>query len=374
MNKYSIQYHSRTQVALTKLDKQQTLPLPGWVFNFPVEEVKILLFDAIKRTDDVNLHTGLNLITVLKANSLEEAKETSKNFVETILNLVSFSTLTSCSPARLVSTMSIADAETEAYPFLHYAYPFDEQEIIGSLSVINEPSFGELFDAYTKSSHQQRILRALTWLRKGIGEENPVDEFISHWIGLEVIKSILCRNLRYKIKKPRDWDGVKDIFASKLSYQNFDDIKNARRKLFHAGREEDRLDNEFMREIRSYLEPMRKAIIFGIGSIWGLGDNTILTIANKIPQRIKKSHWSVIKGELENITRDFDKLVKNYPTINAEIVNKQFSLNQEGNLTVKFKVTHHFHGPSEAKWKVKAIELWGDKDAGIQTADIEHNT
>ncbi len=366
MNKYSIQYHSRTRVALAKLDKQQTLPLPGWVFNFPVEEVKIFLFDAIKRSNDVNLHTGLNIITTLKANSLEEAEETSKNFVETTLNLISFSTLTSCSAAKLVSIINVSDANTEAHPFIHYAYPFDEQEIIGSLSVINEPTFRESFDAYTKSSHQQRTLRALTWLRKGIGEENSVDEFISHWIGLEVIKHVLSPE---KINTDEEWEKVEEIFTNRLHFQDFKKIKqNGRNGLLHGFRQ---LDNEFVKEIGSYVEPIRKTLIFCIGSILGLEDDTILTITNKTPRRIRQAPWTVEEGVLKNIPEDFDELVKNYPMIDSEIVNKKFSIAKKGELSITLTVNHRFHGPSDATWEVKATELWGDKDAGIKHTDFK---
>jgi len=365
MNRYCIHYHARTLVALAKRDKQQTFPLPGWVFNFPAQEVKVFLFDAIKQADGVNLHTGLNIVTALKASSLEEAKETSKSFVETTLNLVSFSTLTSCNSAKLVSTINISDADVEAHPFRSYVYPFDDQETIGSLGLINEATFGVIFDAYTRSSHQQRILRALTWLRKGIGEDNTVDEFICYWTGLEVIRSILRRKLQYKTKNPKAWDGVEDIFANKLSFQNFGAVQDARRRLFHGGKEEDRLDNQFVKEIECYLEPMRKTLIFCIGSILGLKDSTMSSIANKTPRRIRRNPWSVVEGELKNIPRDFDELVKNYPIIEAEKANKRFSIDKRGELSLTFSVTHHFHGPSSAKWEIKATELWGDRDAGI---------
>lgn len=369
MNRYCIQYHSRTSVALAERDKQQILPLTGWVFDFPVQEVKMFLFDAIKHTDDVNLHTGLNIVTALKASSLEEAKRTSKDFTESTLNLVSFSTLTSCSPAKLVGTINISDADTEAYPFKSYAYPFDEQETIGSLSLINEPTFRVIFDAYIKNSHQPRILRALTWLRKGIGEENSVDEFTSYWTGLEVIKCILRRDLRRRVRHVREWDGVKDIFTNKLHFQDFDTIKKAGRNgLLHGFRE---LSSEFVAEISTYLEPVRKTLIFCIGSILGLQDSTILAIANKTPRRIRQNPWSVIEGVLQNIPRDFEELAKNYPIIEVQTTNKKFSINEKGALSITLRITHRFRGPSDARWKVKATELWGDKDAGIKYVDFK---
>lgn len=361
MDRYSIQYYSRTLAALVGRDKQQTFPLSRWVFDFPVHEVKIVLFDSIKRTDNINLHTGLNMITALKANSVEKASETSKGFVETLLNLVSFSTLTFCNPAKLVSVINISDTDTEAHPFMHYVYPFDGQEILGSVSVIEEATFKALWEAYNKSLQQHRIMRAMSWLRKGIGEESTVDEFISYWIGLEVIKHVLSSE---KMNTDKDWEKVEEIFTNRLHFQDFKKIKrDGRNGLLHGFRQ---LDDEFVKEIGSYVESIRKTLIFCIGSILGLEENTILTITSKTPRRIKQAPWTVMKGNLKNLLRDFNELVKNYPTLDAEIINKQFSINQEGNLAIKFKVTHHFRGPSAIKWELREIEHWGDKDAGIQ--------
>jgi len=361
MNRYYIQYHSQTIASLKGRKEQQTFPFDGWVVDFPKLELRIVLADSVKETASINLHTGLNIIANLRANSVEEAKETSKNVVETILNLISFSTLTHCNAAKLVSIASIVDKEP--HRFTHFAYPFDGHEMMGSVRIVDEPTFRAIFEAFYESSNQQRIMRALTWLRKGIGEENSVDEFVSYWVGLEVAKPILRRNLRRKVRNPREWDGVEDIFTGKLRFNNFGAIKKkARNGLLHGFRE---LDDEFMREISGYLDPIRKTLVCCIGSILGLEDNAILTIANKTPARIPQV-WTVMDGDLRNLPRDLNELLEKYPTVDAEILNKEFSIDGSGNLSMKFTVNHHFHGPNDTKWNVKSVELWGNREAGIQ--------
>ena len=367
MNRHIVQYHSRTLAALAGIAKQQTFPLSGWIFNYPNlpnYELKIALSDHVKKTDNINLHTGLNITADIKTDSEEEARDISKNYVETLLNLISFSTLTYCDAATLVSIISITDKET--YPFSYYVYPFSEQEIVSGLRIIDQPTFDAVFEAYDKSSYRPRTLRALTWLRKSIGEENPVDQFICYWTALEVIKGILRRKLQHQVRNPREWDGIKVILTNKLSYQDFDAIKNSRRRLFHGGKEEDKLDDDFVREIKTYLEPMRKALVFGIGSIWGLEDDAIATIANKTPRRAERMPWTVLKGTLENLPKDFNELIKNYPTLEAEITKKQFSISQKGNLEVEFKVSHRFHAISGVKLALTETQAWGKKDSGIQ--------
>jgi hypothetical protein len=371
MNRYIVQYHSRTLATLVRIAKQQTFPLSGWIFNYPNlpnYELKIALSDHVKKTDNINLHTGLNIITDLEADSEEEAKDISKIHVENLLNLISFSSVTYCDAAKLVSIISITDKDT--HPLSCYVYPFSEQEIISGLRVIDQPTFSRVFEAYDRSSHQS-TLRALAWLRKGIGEENSVDEFICYWTALEVIKGILRRNLQHQIKKTREWDGIKVILTDKLSFHDFDDSKEARRRLFHGGKEEDKLDEDFIRKIKTYLEPMRKAFIFGIGSIWGLAEDTILSIANKTPRRIEQMPWTTLKGNLKNLQKDFTELIKNYPTFEAEITNKQFSISQEGNLELEFKLAHHFHATDAVTFTPTGTQLWGKKDSGVQQVVIK---
>jgi len=367
MNRYSIRYHSRTLAALASIAKQQTFPLSGWIFNYPNlpnYELKIALSDHVKKADNINLHTGLNITADVKADSEEEAKDISKNHVETLLNLISFSTLTYCDAATLVSIISITDKET--HPLSYYVYPFSEQEIIGGLRIIDQPAFGIVFEAYDKSSYQPRTLRALTWLRKGIGEENPVDQFISYWTGLEVIKHVLSPE---KMNTDKEWEEVEKIFKDRLHRQDFKEIKQAGRNgLLHGFRV---LDNEFVREIGNYVEPIRKTLIFCIGSVLELEDDTISSIANKTPRRIEQMPWTILKGNLENLPKDFDELIKNYPTLEGEITNKKFSISQDEDLKVEFTVTHRFHATGAVSFTPTETQVRGKKDSGIQQVALK---
>lgn len=366
MARYTVQHYSRTLVALVRIAEQQISPLPSWAFDFSGNKVKIALLDSVKKTDNINLHTGLDIISTLRAGSAEEATETAKSFVEMLLNLVSFSCLAFCGSARLVSIISVSDTDAKIHPVRHYVYPFDGEEILGSLSVIKEPEFGAIFEAYSRSSYKPRTIRALSWLRKGIGEDGPVDEFICYWIGLEAIKHVLSPK---KTNADEEWEEVEEVFRKRLNRQDFKEIKQAGRNgLLHGFRQ---VDKEFVEEIKGYVEPVRKTLIFCIGSVLGLKDDILLTIANKTPRRIRRNPWGVINGAIRDISENFDEIVRNYPRVDAEIANKTFSIDDEGEIGIKFSVAHHFRGPSSAKWRIEGIELWGDKDAGMKNAEIK---
>jgi len=366
MNRYCFQYYSRTLASVAGRKDQQVSPRQGWNFDFPNARLKIALMDSVKSANGVNLHTGLNMIVYIEADSRGDARETSTNFTETLLNLITYSTLAYCSPAKLINVMEIS--AKEPHQFEHYVYPFDEQELMGSLSAIDKVLFGAIFESYKRSSYQQRVMRSLSWLRKGVGEQNKVDQFVSYWVGLEVIKHILRRNLATKMRNPGEWAGVEDIFTCKLHFEKFDTVKkDGRNGLLHGFRE---LDDKFVREIASHVEPLRKTLIFCIGTVLGLADNTTFTISNKTPRGIPRGYSSIIKGRIRNLPVAFKELVENYPVIDAEISNREFSLSESGDLNLKFSTSHHFRGPSDTKWDVEAMELWGDGDAGIRRGYI----
>jgi hypothetical protein len=396
VNRYIIQYHSKTLAALAGRKKQQVFPLSAWTFNYPNLlncELKMVLHDLVGKVDNINFHKGLIISADIKANSEEEAVDISSNNVETLLSLISFCTLTFCEPARLVSIISILDANTKDCPFKHYVYPFDDEEkYIGSLSVINEHAFGTVFGAYDEcdeNSYKPRVLRALSWLRKGIGEKNSVDEFVCCWIGLETIKHLLSNDKRkhwnileaikhiYLRRRTRskkrnvgdEWVEVEKIFHRRLNRKDFKKIKQAGRNgLLHGFRP---VDKQFVNEITGYVGPIRKTLIFCLGSILGLEDDILLPITNKTPRRIRKNPWSILKGVIRNIPEDFEELVKNYPTVDAKIANKKFSITDDGKVTMTFEVPHHFRGPDGVQWKVASTEFWGDKDTGIENVEVK---
>ena len=186
---------------------------------------------------------------------------------------------------------------------------------------------------------------------------------------MEVIKHVLSPE---RINTNEEWEKVEEIFTKELHFNDFRKIKQAGRNgLLHGFRQ---LDYEFVREIGSYLASIRKALIYCLGSVLGLGSNTLLTITSKTPRKIEQPPWSVMKGNLKNLPREFSKLVSNYPRLDAEVTNKQFFIDQKGELTAQFKTVHHFSSESGIKWEVREIQQWGSKDAGIRqwTLDEVH--
>jgi hypothetical protein len=212
-------------------------------------------------------------------------------------------------------------------------------------------------------------MRALSWFRKGVGEENPVDEFISYWTGLEIVKCILRRNLKSQRKKVDEWDGVKDIYENILHYSRFDDgAKEARNGLLHGSHE---LSPDFVNEISTYIEPLRKTLIISIGEIIGLEKQVTDSIILKDIRKTSLNLFNVIEGEVEGLAYEFEKIVENYPKLRLEMHNIKCEFDSEGDLKVTGEQNLRFFCTPNAKLLTKAGELWAIKDPGVKNVSIK---
>ncbi len=74
--------------------------------------------------------------------------------------------------------------------------------------------------------------------------------------------------------------GVERLFVNKVKVDKviFTKIRSARGKLLHGGGP---LDDNFVNEIKDYNPKIRKALLFGIGKLLQVSDNTIENIIKK---------------------------------------------------------------------------------------------
>lgn len=388
MNRYVIEYYSRTLAALNNSKEHQTFNNSVWKYDYPNYkdcELNIYIKDRVVKHDNVFLHTGLSFFADIKIDSENEAKEVVKENVEQITNLISFSTLIYCAPAILVSIINIIP---DFSPFTYY--PQQTQEVINiSPTKINKSIFEIVQKAYEANNEKSRIQRALTWLRKGIGEDLRADEFISYWIGIEVVKhlllkeqlgnkkdrkliratkSILCKE---KVENIHEWDRVKEIYENELHFSQFNRVKqNGRNGLLHGFKQ---LDNAFMEEIIRYIEPIRKTLIFCVASVLNLDSTTKNNLYNYVPKK-NPDMKLILNTKLENLPNDISSIIQNPPKFDIGIVEKQYSINDDGKISMIVTTPHKFSCGNNVKFKGGEFQLWGNKDSGIEQAKIQKIT
>lgn len=388
MNRYIVEYFLKTRVSLSNTKEQQIEPQTQWKFNFPYfkqDKLTIILLDKLVRHDNVNLHCGLSFFVDIETLSGDEARKISKENVDQIINLISFSTLAFCGPATLVSAISIDSNDNQ---LIFYPQQIQEQEISNTKIKIGESEFKTIFDSYQKSDEKPRIMRALSWLRKGIGEENVVDEFLAYWTGLETIKNVLQKNTTIVIKKnwaissvykyittniwrllfkgkldnKHEWDKVREIFEQLTNRNDFNKIKqNGRNGLLHGFKQ---LDSKFMDEIKGYLNPIRKALINCLCIMLEMDPNTTSSLCIKSPKTIT-STFMIYKAKIENLPNDLNDIIKNPPSFGGGAIERHYMIDENGRIRMTVKTAHEFICGNNIRCSGVQIELWGDKESGI---------
>jgi hypothetical protein len=354
MSEFYIQYYTRTRLNICDWKEWQQTPLPAWRFNFG--DATVAMRDCVRQEGADKVHVGLEFIVQTHATNEEEAKDKSKTFVESILNFISFSTLSSCDAASIINIIEIK-RDTNLSPFQHYIYPFKDDFIIGSSVKIDEAVFGEIWNKYNKSGDRQRVMRAMSWFRKGLNETR-LDEFISYWIGVEILRDILKRSYMKEDVTDDKWEGTKKVFKNKVQYNKFSKIKEIRNGILHGYKE---LSDEFVKEAVKYTPILRKGLIACISTILDISDEIFNKIVNKEVRRVKSEQWQIIKGNFENLPSTFDGMIINYPKIEVKIKDKEMNRGKDGRLNITSKLEYTFLSGGDIKFKIKEVEVWGDK-------------
>ena len=222
MREFYIQYYSKTLLTIGDLEELQQTPLPLWQVDFG--DTTVVIQDCVRLEGADKLHAGLEFIVHACATNEEEAKEKSKGVVEFILNLISFSMLCSCDAAKIINVIEIK-MDTNISPLQYYIYPFENDFISWSLVKIDTAIFVEVWNNYDKNEHRKRLMRAMSWFRTGLNKKG-LDEFISYWVGVEILSKILKGNVDMRVKNELNKGIISEELIKILSLSSNASITN----------------------------------------------------------------------------------------------------------------------------------------------------
>ena len=361
--RYFLRYFIKTPNSIGNRKEIENGKISAWKFVFGNNEISLI--------DHID---GLFSDLLVEANSMEEAERKSKVFVENILNLIDFSTSSASSSAVLVN---IYDASPNKLPRREYKQifylPLKERNIFP----LNEKAFGEIFYCFN-NFNDKKIIRAISWLRKGHLEENCIDKFIAFWTGLEVINELLADKFNVplderKMKCKKDDGsfqeipitvGIRKLFEEIKEKKLFKEIRQTRGKLLHGGGS---LDDNFVNKIKEYNPIVRKALVFGIG-ILQIDDKIIEQIISQRSKRYTEKLKVIVKSHLIDFTPPRLEEVGKQPRldlVDRDLLKRYVKSDEELNLQERiiFKCIN-------AKFEGFTIELWGEEDTSIVNAQI----
>ncbi len=365
---FMIRHTASSFASIGTREEQQQGTIRGFKFQLPEPDLIIFLDNSSEEVDGIKVHVGLNIVMTIASTSEREAETESKLIVETWLNLISYSTLASCSPARLVSALEFT-GEPEPR-FKTNIYPFHKNTTLAAQSPIDQRELQELLLAFFRCDESEKTARALSWFRKGLNEENSVDEFIAYWSGLEVLKPLLRRQLKLQQRNVGPWDAIKQIYENEIQLGSFELIKETRNSLLHGYRP---LTTEFVREIETAIDPTRRMLIAAIAHSLDLKEATRVSLLCKEPRRTREYPWVALRGELINMPLDVQDIIENFPTITGE-PKTVHTIDDHGNLEVKIDLSLRFHGPDGMGYRGQLQEHRADKDTGILKIELANSS
>lgn len=361
MRRYFARYFIETPNAIGCRKDIESGRALGWRFKFGNNEIG--LYDYKQ---------GLCADCYVEAESQASAEERAKTFVENMLNLIDFSTSSASNSPLFISVYESTEGLTmRSFKQVFYV-PFSERNIV----LIDKDIFGGIFNNFDKNQ-DTRIMRAISWLRKGYLEQKFVDKFVAFWTGLESINELLCNFFQIskedrKIKCNKCGNeississvGIKNLFINNNT-KEFENIRRVRGKLLHGGGP---LDNTFVEEIKKYIPSVRKALIKGVSQLLLIKNEVIENILQKSGRLYNEQLRIILKANLTNFEPlALDEFSKQ-PRVDLSEQNLlDRMVNKNGKLNLKVRSNFIFRN---ATFNNISIELWGDDNTALENAQF----
>lgn len=359
IKRYFVRYFIKTPNSIGNRREVEEGKVFGWKFNLGNNEIS--LYDHKE---------GLFSDCYIEADSLKAAEEKSRTFIENILNLVDFSTSSASSPPLLINVYDASpDLIERDYKQVFY-FPLSER----NFAVIDKEIFTKIFQVFNKNK-DERITRAISWLRKGYLEQKYIDKFIAFWTGLESINELLCdlfkipsdeRRLKCKncgaLLHPIT-AGIKKLFIDeiKIDEEKFENIRRTRAKLLHGGGP---VDDDFVNKIKEYNPLIKKTLIVGLGKLLEMDKKDIDKIIQQKSKLYNETIRFIIKAKLVNFQPPELSKFNKQPKIDLigenllnRIIDNQGTLNLNSEIKLKL-LNAHFTNIT--------FEVWGEDNTCIK--------
>jgi hypothetical protein len=257
MKRYFVEHVVDTPMSIGDRHQHQVGPR-AIVYNIPNRNATIHIFDSLSAHKRYGITTskGLGVHMHLDAADLDDAVRTAKDITEVLLSTLAFASLSECPPAQWRRAYEVTSGLTvrEYRQYFNYHVPGTMQQIANEIYTGVFKSIDPLPD--------ERIIRAMTWFRLGLSQDNVYDELIYYWSALEnldgLLKGVLTK--RCSEKEPRLGKGMLRFFVTSLGYKTDDYwvLKNTRNDVIHGLVP---LSRDLTQKIRNQLPELRRSCI-----------------------------------------------------------------------------------------------------------------
>lgn len=385
MRTYFVHYFADSLFSVNSREEHQKNIFGALEFKFG-QVNKVFVRDVILQLDGVNCFSGLDFYVSLGAANRESAKLIAKAYVETLLNLLSFSTLAYSNAAYVQSVIEIDTNENPKHLFEYFVHKhtghlFPLERPLQKIDPILFNMIWEGWNSLADEKLKSRINRSISWFRKGLNETD-IDEFIAYFIGLEILSGNLNKKFDLEFKPAffqkikswvtrkkyhgTDWTGIEKLFLDYSLEIGFKQLKVKRNDIFHGYKA---LDLKFLEEIRSQIPIVRKAQVSAISVLLDIDPQSFFDRKYTKPLF---ERWDVVNGHFEDFTSNIEDLLNQYPTVKHERVHRDIKINESGDLVSHEKVEYTFNARADLKFHIGDVQSWSGKDTGIKNIEIKN--
>ncbi len=179
-------------LVLMALDARMTFSpkCDQYSFQFPTVSLSFCEFTGSRMAVLAGFSEGWAIEAVVEETDIDLAIRKTNDFLELLLSSVSFHSGLGMPKAKLILVYDITKGEEKRF-FRQYFY----DRIFSEPASVNlERLKGDVKKILTGSDQESnRILRAIRWFRKGLFHDDPLDQFLAFWHGLESLNSPLAR-------------------------------------------------------------------------------------------------------------------------------------------------------------------------------------
>lgn len=384
MKMYFVHYFADSLFSVNSRQEHQNNIFGALEFKFGHVN-KVFVRDVILQLDGVNCFSGLDFYVSLEAANREAAKLIAKAYIETLLNLLSFSALAYSNAAYVQSVIEIDTSENPKHLFEYFVHKhtghlFPLERPLQKLDPVLFNMIWEGWNGLADEKLKSRINRSISWFRKGLNETD-IDEFIAYFIGLEILSGNLNKKFDIEFKPSffqkmksfvtrekyhgTNWTGVEKLFLDYNLEIAFKELKVKRNDIFHGYKA---LDLKFLEEIRSQVSIIRKAQVSAVSVLLNIAPQAFFDRKYTKPlfQR-----WDVLKGHFEDFPSNIEDLLNLYPTVKHERIQRSIKINASGDLVAHEKVEYTFISTPDRKFHLDDVQSWGENDAGIKNIEIK---
>ena len=368
MGEYLVRYFSDTAV---ELGKTLNFEMPG--------NVRIVIRDDIQRdAQDVPVKFGFVIDATCHVDSRDQAIEATNSMVEGVVGVISFSLSAVVNPCIPAMVLDVTRDTTEREILQYLPLP----SRIRPSRKFREEAFTVFWDHLEGMPPEEktRILRAIRWYRKAIIEDDPFDQFMNLWTGIEVINESVKRKYKFPHEKPLrscpscgtavlvqpTLSGIEYLVVNlhEQAKETWHRILEVRNGLVHGFGELNYLINE----MRTLIPVLRNALLKGVLDLMGMTKENRLSLLREPLRNVPRPH-GIASALIHNLP--IEDILSGKASPRLEIVKTEVTtrMDEKGMKHEKEQFSLKLQG-YEGSWSPQWLQVVAEKDPEDVAAEI----